>query len=118
MVEIIIKSDDGKKAIVLKDEYVFCVVGKNGDTIARGLLLGEIKAAEMAVVLGRCMDDTLMTLAEGSGSDEDGDDVKRWMALEHAFLSSLFGSNILEKNEPKGEGAKIPDGHTNNNTIQ
>lgn len=97
MVEIIIKSDDGEKAIVLKGDYVFCMIGKNGDTSARCLLQGEIKAAEMAVVLGRFMDETLMTLAEGYGLDEDGDDVKAGMALEHAFLSSFFGSNILEK---------------------
>jgi hypothetical protein len=36
-------------------------------------------------------------LAERYGSDEDGDEVKTRKALEHAFLLSFFGSNILEE---------------------
>ena len=96
MVEIIIKSDDGEKAIVHKGEYVFCVIGKNGNTSARSLLLGKISAAKMAVALGACVNEILPTLAERYGSDEDGDEVKAWMALEHVFLSSFFGSNVLE----------------------
>ena len=102
MIEAIIKSEKGRKAISHKGDFAICVIGRK-DKKDIVLYEGKFDAVHVVHSLGKGIKALLQSMSDDVKPDEDEDGLKTYLALEHGFLTAFYDSPAWDfmKKAPK-----------------